>query len=55
MNWPELLQGLAIAGLAFQGVYLGLRLNKVIDLSIRQGKALAQGIAELEKKVNKND
>lgn len=55
MNWPELLQGLAITGLAVQGLYLGLRLNKVIDLSIRQGKALAEAYYKLEKQVNKND
>lgn len=55
MNWPELLQGLAIAGLAFQGLFLSLRLNKVIELSIRQGEALAQAYYKLEKKVEKND
>lgn len=52
MDWPRLLNNIAIMLLALQVIWLHFQLKKVVGLAKTQGQVLATAIWELNKKVD---
>jgi len=55
MDWPRLLNNIAIMLLAVQVIWLHFQLKKVVGLAKMQGQVLAAAIWDLKQKVEKND